>query len=446
MWRRDPRDRRYPERLAGSTLTSLLIHALLAILLFAVVANTAFEGATESVTGGTLVTLERKVPAVAQVPTPVRQAAPVPHASIAPVQHPPAAQPPRQKQPPRRPELSHIVPSAPPQPSPLPQASIVPTALPTQPLIEPQPQRELPAVPTSVPTAAAVAVTVTIPPTAAPSPAPTAPPTAKPTPRPPAPTAAPTAKPQTPAPAATVAPTAQPSPQLARASAAPSASPAPAARVSAPPAPHPGVPSPTPTKGAAPAKSAGKAPRPGAKGHAKPGPHAGNARQAKPGPSRAINVPPTPAPARNAKSGGSGIDINARLRAMLPHGPVTPSEKSYHEPISLGSINPTPPPAVVAETKYILEEAGSGGDARIKMWVTSVHREGPLLICDGWMLRFPRSSQPPMVQGTFTHPLAGGIGITIGGNPGGVGKPIVEERASAVCTRRALAPFTPPQP
>ncbi|MDE2482639.1 MAG: hypothetical protein KGN02_10660, partial [bacterium] len=218
MWRRDPRDRRYPERLAGSTLASLLFHALLAVLLFSVVINSAQEGATESVSGGTLVTIERRVPVVASVPVAAHRAAPMPHAPrIAPAHHAPAAQPPHQAQPPQKPELSHIVPSAPPQASPLPQATVVPTAQPTAPLIETQPQPDLPAVPTSVPTAVAVAVTVKIPPTAAPSPVPTTVPSARPSPRPPVPTAAPTDRPHTPAPVATAAPTASSAPQVARA-------------------------------------------------------------------------------------------------------------------------------------------------------------------------------------------------------------------------------------
>ncbi len=431
MWRRDPTDRRYPERLAGSTLASLVIHALLAILLFSLVANSALEGATESVSGATLVTIERQVPVVAQAPAVTHEAAPMPHAPrIAPVRHAPVAEPPRQKQPPQKPELSHIVPSAPPQASPLPQASIVPTALPTEkPLFEKLPQPALPAVPTSMPSVATVAVTVTIPPTAAPSPAPTSVPAAHPSPHPPAPTAAPTRRPASPAPVATAEPRATAAPLM---------------RASASPAPKPGVPSPSPTRGPALAKSAGAAPSPGPKGHASPGPRAGNAARAKPGNSHPVNVRPTPVPAH--PPGGGGGDLNARLRALLPHNAVVPSEKSYHEAIGLGSLNPTPPPEVLAATKFTFEERGTGGDARVKMWVTNVRHDGPFTICEGWLLRFPRSTQPPTVQGTFTHPLAGGISISVGGNPGGVGPPIVESHASTTCSARALVPFNPHAP
>ncbi|MDE2483510.1 MAG: hypothetical protein KGN02_15140, partial [bacterium] len=221
---------------------------------------------------------------------------------------------------------------------------------------------------------------------------------------------------------------------------------APIARASAPPAPKPGVPSPSPTRGPAPAKARGTAPRPGPTGHASPGPRAGNAVGAKPGTARPVNLRPSPSP---APGGGSPIDINAKLRALLPHNAVNPTQKSYHPALSLGSLNPTPPPAVLAATKYVFEERGAGSDARTKMWVTSVHREGPVTICEGWMLRFPLSTQPASVQGTFTHPLAGGIqiGATIGGSAGrGLGAPIIEEHARTVCSPRRLVPFSPPQP
>ena len=62
---RDPRDRRYRERLAGSTLASLVLHALLAMLLVGLVMSSSQEGATENTEGGTVVTIERRTPAVA---------------------------------------------------------------------------------------------------------------------------------------------------------------------------------------------------------------------------------------------------------------------------------------------------------------------------------------------------------------------------------------------
>ena len=91
---------------------------------------------------------------------------------------------------------------------------------------------------------------------------------------------------------------------------------------------------------------------------------------------------------------------------------------------------------MLAATKYIYEERGTGGEARIKMWVTSTHHEGPLLICDGWMLRFPAYANVPFKQGTFTHPVSGGIVISGGTLPGGVMPPVVEEHASTPCSER----------
>ncbi len=154
MEERDPKDRRYRERLAGSYLASLIFHALLAALLFSVVSNSSQEGANENVSGAELVTLEQRAPAVAQVPVQAPQAAPVPNAPrIAPVQRAPLARPAHQLRPPARPELSKFAPTAPPNPTPLPQASPEPNVQPTQAVYETKPQNELPAVPTPVPAA-----------------------------------------------------------------------------------------------------------------------------------------------------------------------------------------------------------------------------------------------------------------------------------------------------
>ncbi len=105
------------------------------------------------------------------------------------------------------------------------------------------------------------------------------------------------------------------------------------------------------------------------------------------------------------------------------------------------AMEPTPPPAVLAQTKYIFEERGSGGEAKIKMWVTSLRRDGPALVCEGWMLRYPHSSQPGFAEGTMAHPVSGGIAVSVGGAPGGTLPPIVEEHASTSCTEHELVPF-----
>ena len=130
---------------------------------------------------------------------------------------------------------------------------------------------------------------------------------------------------------------------------------------------------------------------------------------------------------------------------MLPHNDVNPHEysQSFH-PGLRGSMEPTPPPEVVAVTKFMFQEKGAGSDALDKMWVTSTHREGPALICDGWMLRYPPASQPAPKVGTMTHPVSGGIAIQVGTANVGLGPPIVEASAHVSCTERALVPFAPP--
>ncbi len=135
---------------------------------------------------------------------------------------------------------------------------------------------------------------------------------------------------------------------------------------------------------------------------------------------------------------------------MIPHNAVNPTQSSTHFQVALNaSMDPTPPPEVVAMTKYTYEEKGAGSDARVKMWVTSTHREGPVLICDGWLVRYPQNSQPSPKEGTMAHPVSGGIVISsaVGGSAaGGVLPPIVEAQAHVSCTARGLAPFTRPSP
>jgi hypothetical protein len=437
-------DRRYPERVAGSYVASTLLHALLATLLFAVVSNSSQEGASESSIGGTLVTLESRAPVVAQVQVPAQQAAPVPHAPrVAPIAHPHQVVAEHQPVPPQHRELSKIVPSAPPQASPVPQASVQPNPVPTAAVFEPKVSNDLPAVPISVPTAPSIMIAAKIPPTAAPSPVPTSVPTAKATQRPPAPTAPPSARPQTPAPSAatTTAPkvvTAQ-----AQATAAASASPAAISRASAPPAAKAGVPSPSPTQGASIAATHGESASPAPKGVGSPGPVAGNNGNAKkPGPAKLITVTPTASPASTGGASGnnkSSIDLNARLRALLPNNAVNPVQGSYHPPITLnGSMDPTPPPEIVAVTHWIYNARGGGSDAVLKMWVASVHREGPVLICEGWLVRYPQNPNATTAFGNGTQ-------ISIGAHPSRAGTlpPVVEARASIECTQRGLAPFGP---
>jgi hypothetical protein len=443
-FRRDPLDRRYPERLTAASAVSLVLHALLALLLFTVLVSSSREGATENVSGGEVVTLERRAPVQVAKETAAAAAIPVPHVDrIAPVRHAPLAQPVHQQPPPQLHDLSVVRPSASPIPKPLPQQSIPPEPQPTATIYEPTPAKELAAAPLSVPTVAPVAVAIKAPPTVAPSPAPTARATAQPSPKPPAPTLAPSAKPATPAPVApSAAPTAAPSSAAVavRASTAPAFSPAPAAHASLPPANRAGVPSPSPTTAAATAKTAGTAPSPGPKGLGSPGPAPGAGKQAA-APSRPIAVPPTasPQPAATHSPSPAAISLNDRLRGLLPNGPVTPNTKSYAPHLSLsGQMDPTPPPEILAQTKFIYKSRG--GSEALVMWVTSEHKSGMTTVCTGWLVRYPLN-QAASHPGDFAP--ANGAQVSIGGgHAAGVLPPIVEGVVTEPCEGRMLVPYS----
>ncbi len=461
---RDPRDRRYPERLAGSFLASLIIHALLAALLFTVLVSSSQQGATESVQGGEVITIARTSPiAVANQPAAVHAVAPVPHVRVvAPLQHAPVAQMQSQRQPVNRHELAKIVPSAPPNPRPIPQQTPQPNPQPTQNIFETQPRNELPAAPVSVPTVAPVAVTLKPPPTAAPSPVPTSAPSARPSPKA-VPLVRATARAATPAPAL---PRASPtSAAIARATSAPSA--APAARASALPAQRAGVPSPSPTSATAVAKTAGSAPSPGPSGGASPGPRSGAGPKAQAAPARPIAVPPTPPPGPRATAAPkprTAPNINAKLRSLLPNNPVHPSSKSYTPSYSLaGRMEPTPPPDVLAKTKYIYEVKNTGNEARVKMWVIAARKAGPTTICTGWLVRYPQAVRggyadaagpdSSIVHSDLHGGPANGTQIAIGGggsasraplSPFAAGlAPIVDGMVSQPCDGRLLVPYAP---
>ncbi len=460
---RDPRDRRYPERLAGSFLASLILHALLAALLFTVIVSSSQQGATENVEGGEVVTISRTSPVViANQPASARAAATVPHVrTIAPLQHAPLAQPEAQRFPVNRHELAKFAPTAPPNPRPIPQQTPQPNPQPTQNVVEPQPRTELPAAPVTIPTVAPVAVTLKPQATPAPSPVPTTAPSARPSPRPVA-SVRPSARPATPAPARV-----QPSPTtaaVARASTVPSA--APAERASARPAQRAGVPNPRPTSTAVAARTAGTAPSPGPSGRASPGPRSGNGAKRQSAPQRPIAVAATPAPVQRvtpAPKGQNARNINAKLRALLPNNPVHPTTKSYSPTYSLrGRLEPTPPPEVLAKTKYIYEVRNTGHEARVKMWVVAARKAGPTTICTGWLVRYPEAIRggyaeaagpdSSIVHGDLHGGPANGTQMTIGG--GGSGHepvspfaaglaPIVDGMVSQPCDGRLLVPYAP---
>jgi hypothetical protein len=439
---RDPRDRRYRERLAASTLASILLHALLALLLVSIISSSSQEGATENVEGGSIVTLERRSPAVvANQAAATRAVLPIAHVPrIAPVAHAPNSQVQAQRLPQNRHELAREAPTAPPNPRPLPQQSAQPNPQPTQNVYEVQPRPEAPAAPISVPTVAPVAVALKVAASTAPSPVPSAVATPVRSPKPPAPTAAPVRKPS-PAPVTSVAPSAAPA--AVRATAVPSASPAPAVRASLSPAPRSGVPSPSATAVAASATTRGVAASPGPKGVGSPGPRPGAGAKTQSAPERPIELRPTPSPApRASKTPPAAPNINAKLRSLLPNNPVNPTSKQYSPSISLhGSLRPTPPPAVLAQTKYLYRSTGST-DALVEMWVTSIRKAGPTTICTGWLVRYPLNATAPHAG---DYAPANGTQISVGGGRGTPGTlpPIVDGIVTQPCEGHLLVPFVP---
>ncbi len=466
-FQRDPRDRRYPERLTGSFLASLLLHALLAALLFSVLSSSSQEGATESVAGGEVVTIERTSPVIVpHQPAAARAVVPIPHVPVvAPLHHAPLAQPQAQHMPVNRHELAVQAPTAPPNPRPILQQTPQPNPQPTQNVFETSPRNEIPAAPVSVPTVAPVAVALKTPPTAAPSPVPTSAPSARPSPKPAPPLVRATAQVVTPAPAVPKAsPTAA---AVARATAAPSASAAPAARASLAPANRAGVPNPSPTStSSAVARTPGTAPKPGPSGGASPGPRPGTAEKSVRAPERPVAIAPTPAPVARitpAPKGKNAPNINAKLRALLPNNPVNPTSKSYTPTLSLrGRLEPTPPPDVLAKTKYMYDVRGTGGEARVKMWVIAARKDGPTTICTGWLVRYPQAVRGGYAvaagpDSTIVHSNtygvpANGTQIAIGGggaaaaplSPFAAGiAPIVDGMVSQPCDGRRLVPYAP---
>lgn len=137
---------------------------------------------------------------------------------------------------------------------------------------------------------------------------------------------------------------------------------------------------------------------------------------------------------------------------MLPHGPVTPHTLHYSGSLSLaGRLEPTPPPSVVARTRFLFQGPAGGGDGMLKMWVVGVERRGPLLICNGWILHFPQTigqgilTAPNVPVGPANGIQIGGAHQVLSGFAAGMA-PIVVGMGTAECTQRALVPFTPPAP
>ncbi|MFY9885677.1 MAG: hypothetical protein WAK15_12990, partial [Candidatus Cybelea sp.] len=239
---------------------------------------------------------------------------------------------------------------------------------------------------------------------------------------------------------------------------------APAARSSLPPAQRTGVPNPSPTNAAAVARTPGRAPSPGPSGGPSPGPRQGLSPKSLPAPARPVEIRPTPVPAARATpapKAKSAPNINAKLHSLLPNNPVNPTTKSYTPNFSLrGRLEPTPPPEVLAKTKYMYDVRGTGGESRVKMWVTVARKDGPTTICTGWLVRYPEAARggyaeapaPPNVQDSGHAGPTNGTQITIGGgvkaaaplSPFDAGiAPIVDGMVSQPCDGRLLVPYAP---
>jgi hypothetical protein len=402
---RDDNDRRHPQRLTTSFVASLFLHALAAFLLFSLATSSSEQASSESVQGAQIVTVtSQAVPKTVAVAAP-HAAPPVPHSRTAPQQ---AAAQPRSAPPHPRihHELSKFAPTAPPNPTPAPEASAAPNPQPTQPEIALTPLPIVAAVPTSVP-ARVVAATIHAPPTAPPTQAPTAAPTARPIPK----------IEQPKAPEATFAPL------IARATPQAVVTPGLTAQVQIR-KPAPGVPSPGPTRLPQPSVSHGGAASPGPKTVGSPGPK-GIAPVKSSAPAKPIQtVPSTPRPAaaQGKPSSKASRNLNQRLRNILPTpGPyVIATPRMYKADVSsLRPVEPTPPPAVLALTKYIYTEnvggnwkiwpLGSAPEERtIKMYVTSVRHVAGVTMCTGWVVRQPIAGKDPwIVEPDQTFPCGG---------------------------------------
>ncbi|MDQ2680942.1 MAG: hypothetical protein M3Y21_07975 [Candidatus Eremiobacteraeota bacterium] len=437
MFRRDPTDKNRQQRMTGSYLLSLSIHAIAIALLFSVTTSSSEQASSDAIAGGEVVTVSRQALPHPRAPAVRRAAPPIPHAPrVAPPQNKPQAAAQRLTR--SLHELAKLVPKAPPNGYPIPIAPQPPVPQATQaPLASPNPA--LPALPISVPKAVAVAVAIKVPSTTAPSPLPSAAPSAKPSAAPPRPSSPPVKEQPTTAPV------------LAKATAK-VATPAAVVRATSAPQPKAGVPSPGPTTGPAPSHQAGTLPNPGPKAVGKPGPKSESPVNKPARPAKPISVPATPTPSprpppihrATEKSTRAGADLNARLKALIPNNPVHVTQKVYAPGYAAVPTNayPTPPPEIVARTRFIMD-LHKRNESAVMMWVTGVSKRGPLTICSGWLYRVPLKAPgylPSRSDATF-NPNA----PRYPGPQGEAGfKAIVEPDASYICSPRDLKAFTPP--
>ena len=385
---RDAKESRRSQRTIVSFAASLLLHAIAALLLFSLPTSSSEQAPPESFANGAIVTVSRQAPPHPQVAA-SQAPPPLPHAPVVarprPAARPQAAPPhPRVLH-----ELSKNSPTGPPNPTPAPESTLEAVPAPTQaPQLSATAAPIVAAVPTLVPLAVTAAA-VKVPPTARPQPKPTAQPTAAPTPAPQA-TTQPQRQPQTPA----------PQPPKAVASAAPLVAQKPVPSVT------PGGATPLPASAP---KEHGAAPSPGPKTPGSPGPRAVVAQKGPAVPRPIQAPPPTPRPQTppSNRAGKTHPSLLARLQSLIPtaNPSWTPAPAQHYrfgvELRVTPEPEPTPPPDVLAATKYVYEEnVGSQRwkqsflgtapeEAYVKMYVTGVKRVGFIKWCTGWVVRAP---------------------------------------------------------
>ena len=117
---------------------------------------------------------------------------------------------------------------------------------------------------------------------------------------------------------------------------------------------------------------------------------------------------------------------------------------------------------MLAKTKYIYDVRGTGGEARVKMWVIAARKDGPTTICTGWLVRYPQAVRggyadaagpdSSVVHSDLHGGPANGTQIAIGGAgpaaaplaPFDAGiAPIVDGMVSQPCDGRRLVPYEP---
>jgi hypothetical protein len=140
--------------------------------------------------------------------------------------------------------------------------------------------------------------------------------------------------------------------------------------------------------------------------------------------------------------------LNQRLKSLIPTAAPAPSPAAgkHYSFVNLRFSpppEPTPPPDVIAATKYVYSEniasqhwkhwplGAAPEEVALRMYVTAVKHIGPITWCTGWIARMPDPGSR--------------AGYTIDSDRDLTPKWIIEENESLICSGR-LEPFTPPSP